>query len=227
MSTKKTIKGSAPSEISLIARTVAAAAVAGLVIILNGCASAPPEKEVRLVWPEPPEKARIEFVRSIVSDEDLNKDTTGTQSLLKFLEGEKPAKNRIVEPMGIAISDDTDRLYISDHAQSAVFVYDLAKKTAFKIGGEESPLASPVGIALDAKENIYVVEQAKKGISVFDRQGKSLRFITDASIVRPTGIAIDKQRGKIYVADTSHSKNEDHTVKVFDLEARWARVREI
>ena len=59
--------------------------IAGAVAALSGCATAPPPKETRLVWPEPPEKARIEFIRSIVSDEDLTKDTTATQSLLKFL----------------------------------------------------------------------------------------------------------------------------------------------
>lgn len=196
-------------------------AVVGTVAGLSGCA-APARKEMpRLVWPEPPEKARIEFVRSIVSDEDLGKDTTATQSLLRFLEGEKPAKNRIVTPMGIAVSADGERLYISDNAQAAIFVYDLVKKTAFKIGGEDKPLVTPMQLALDANENIYVVEQEKKGISVFDRTGKQLRFITDASITRPTGIAIDNARGKIYVSDTSHTKTGDHTVKIFDLEGKF------
>lgn len=198
-----------------------AVATAGLVAVMTGCATPPaPVKETRLVWPEPPETARIEFIRSISSDDDLGKDTTSTQSILKFLEGEKPAINRIVEPMGIAVSDDGDRIYISDHTQRTVFVYDFAKKTAFKIGGVENPLMAPMQLALDAQENVYVVEQGKKGVSVFDRAGKLLRFITDASFERPTGIAIDKARGKVYVSDTSHTKSENHTVKVFDLQGK-------
>ncbi len=191
-----------------------------LAVLVAGCGAPPVVKETRLVWPEPPETARIEFLRSITSDEDLAKDTTSTQSILKFLEGEKPAENRLVEPQGIAVSDDGERLYISDKGQNAVFVYDFAKKTALKIG-KENPLAMPMGLALDANENIYVVEQLKKGVSVFDRSGKVLNFITDASISRPTGIAIDKTRGKIYVADTAHNKDSDHTVKVFDLQGKF------
>ena len=204
------------------ARVLIGVAAIGALAVLSGCATAPPpEAETRLVWPEPPETVRIEFVRSITSDEDLGKEATGSQTILRFLEGEKPDENRIVEPMGLAVSDDGDRLYVSDKAQNAIFVYDFAKKSAFTIGGVEKPLGMPMGLALDAQENIYVVEQAKKGVSVFDRQGKQLRFITDASIVRPTGVAIDTARGKVYVADTSHTDDLDHTVKVFDLQGKF------
>jgi DNA-binding beta-propeller fold protein YncE len=203
-----------------IVHAVSAAMVAGLVVLLSACGNAPVVKETRLVWPEPPETARIEFVRSITSDEDLAKDTTNSQSILKFLEGEKPGENRLVEPQGIAVSDDGERLYISDKGQNAVFAYDFAKKTSMKIG-KDKPLAMPMGLALDANENIYVVEQNKKGVSVFDRSGKALNFMTDASISRPTGIAIDKVRGKVYVADTSHTANDDHTIKVFDLQGKF------
>ncbi len=204
----------------LFQRLVRAAAggivIGGLLVTFGGCATAPPTEPVHLVWPPPPLTARIEFVRSIVSDEDLSRDTTFTQQLFNFLGGEKPAPNRIVEPMGLAVSDDGQRVYVSDFAYLAVFVFDFSQKKFTKIGSEEK-LARPVGIALDAQEHLYVVEQEKKGISVFDRQGKNIQFITHPSIERPTGIALDRVRGKIYLADTSHTKSAAHVVKVFNL----------
>jgi len=187
-----------------------------LVATLAGCATVPKEEPVRLVWPPPPLTARIEFVRSIVSDEDLGRDTTFSQKLLNFLGGEQPTPNRIVEPMGLAVSDDGQRLYVSDFARLQVFVFDFAQKQFTKIG-EEERLARPVGLALDAQENLYVVEQEKRGIGVFNRQGKRVQFITHPSIERPTGIALDRERGRIYLADTSHTKSEQHTVKTFNL----------
>ncbi len=189
--------------------------VIALLLALAGCATAKKEEPFRAVWPPPPLTARIEFVRSVISDADLGRDTTFSESLLNFLAGEKPKPNRVVEPMGLAVSDDGERLYVSDYAQLAVFVFDFGKKTFTKIG-EQEKLARPVGIALDAQENLYVVEQEKKGISVFNPQAKKLRFITHPSIERPAGIALDRDRGKIYLADTAHTRSEDHTVKVFN-----------
>ena len=194
-----------------------AGAVGGMALLaLAGCATVPEKPVERLVWPPSPLTTRIEFIRSVVSDQDLGRDTTFAQALLNFLAGEKPAPNRIVEPMGLAVSDDGQRLYVSDYAQLAVFIFDFGQKSFRKLGDPER-LARPVGVALDAQEQLYVVEQQKKGISVFDRKGAKLRFITDPSLERPTGIAIDRARGRIYVSDTAHAKSEKHTVKIFSL----------
>jgi DNA-binding beta-propeller fold protein YncE len=195
------------------------AIAAGFLIVLSGCATQRPPETVRLVWPAPPLTTRIEFVRSIISEENLGRDTTFSQQLANFLGGERPTPNRIAEPMGLAVSDDGDRLYVSDYSQHAVFVFDFAQKTFTKIG-KEAPLALPVGIALDAEENLYVVEQGKKGVSVFNRKGESVRFITDPSVERPSGVAVDRGRGRIYLADTAHTKSTTHNVKIFDLEGR-------
>src|SRR5262245_65754435 len=66
----------------------AVGAIVGL--LLAGCATAPKKEETRLVWPPPPLKGRIEFVRSIISDKDLERDTTFSERLVAFLAGEKP-----------------------------------------------------------------------------------------------------------------------------------------
>jgi sugar lactone lactonase YvrE len=196
-------------------RTVKMGVAVGF-LVFAGCATAPKEEPVRLVWPPPPLTARIEFVRSIVSDEDLGRDTTFSQALVNFLAGEKPPPNRIVEPMGLAVSDDGQRLYVSDYAQLEVFIFDFGSKMFTTIGAEEK-LARPFGIALDGHEQLYVVEQEKKGVSVFSPQGKRLRFITHPSLERPAGIAIDRDRGRIYLADTGHTKSIEHSVKIFNM----------
>ena len=193
---------------------------AGMLALLASCAAPPTLPDAKLlVWPAPPLPARITFVRSLFSDEDLGRDATFNEHLVEFLAGKAPPANRIAEPMGLAVSDDGNRLYVSDYAQLAVFVFDFAQKKFTKIG-KESPLARPVGVALDAEENVYVVEQEKKGISVFNRKGEFLRFITDPSIEKPAGVAIDRARGKIYLVDTAHTLSPAHTVKIFDMQGK-------
>jgi sugar lactone lactonase YvrE len=189
----------------------------GLLLPLFGCVTQPQQaEEVKLVWPAAPLPTRIAYVRSIYGEKDASGSTV-TPDFFDFLSGKAPPENRITEPMGLAISDDAQRLYVADFVQLAVYEFDFGQKKFTKIN-KDKQLERPSGIALDADENIYVVESDKKGITVLNRQGKELRFISDPSISRPTGIAIDKQRKKIYLADTAHTRDEQHTVKVFDLQ---------
>lgn len=181
---------------------------------MAGCATAPKQEQERLVWPAPPLTTRIKFVRSIASEEDLGRDTTFSQQVLNFLAGVTPPPKHIVEPMGLAVSDDGQRLYVSNYSRLAVFAFDFAQQIFTQI----EPLARPTGLALDTDNNLYVVEQAKKTITVFDRQGEKIRSITHPSIERPTGIAIDRARGRIYLADTARAKSKEHTVKIFDMQ---------
>lgn len=200
-------------------RRMFAALATGLLAIVAGCATAPPREEGHLVWPAPPQTTRIKFLRSVYSDENFRHELTATEQLLNFLGGQKPPPNRIVEPIGVAVSDDGARLYVSDYGQSAVFVFDFTHQTVSRIG-QGGVLAQPNGLALDGAGNLYVVESAKKGVSVFDPTGKPIRFITDPTIERPTGIAIDRVQGRVYVADTGHSSSTEQLVKIFDLQGQ-------
>ena len=201
-----------------VERKAAAGLIAvGLLSLMAGCAARkPPEQPLRLVWPAPPEKTRIEFVRSIYSQKDVNEDTTFTQTMVNFLAGIKPPPDVLTEPMGVAVSDDGNVVYVSDTGQSAIFVFDFGNKKFHKIEG----VAAPMGLALDTEQNLYAVEQAKKGVTVFNPEGKQVRFLTDKSIERPTGLALDRDRKRIYLADTGHSKSKEHTIKILSLDGK-------
>jgi DNA-binding beta-propeller fold protein YncE len=184
-----------------------------LFLFLAGCATQKPVHEVRLVWPPPPQKTRIEFVRSISSDQDLHEDTTFTRKVINFLGGVKPPPNDIVQPLGIAVFDHGKVVYVSDYQQDEVLMFDFGQRKFRKI----TALARPAGLALDGAGNLYVVEQVKKRITVFDPQGGKLRTITDPSVQNPVGIAIDRKRGRIYLADTGYNKDAQFTVKIFNM----------
>lgn len=173
---------------------------------------------VDLTWPEPPETPRIKVVDILASEADLGRRTTTRESFMKFLTGAAPEIARIYQPRAVTVSDDGNRVYASDFGQSAVFVFDLGQKKVRTIAAE-----MPFGVALDAQENLYVVEQANKRIVVFDRQGNKLRTITSPRLVRPTDIAIDRSRKLLYVADPARKTSEEHSVKVFNFEGELVR----
>lgn len=215
-------------------KTIHAARLAWLLALIAllgsaGCGyfvSAQPDEEQKLVelkWPEPPLKTRIRFVGNLVSERELTEGLSVRQTLLQFLAGQPLAVDRVVNPMGIAVSDDGQRVYATDLSQGRVFVFDLVEKRVRFWSRDETKLSGPVGIALDAEENAYVVDAYEKVVRVFDRSGKPLRTIADPGIQRPTGVVIDRQRGLVYVSDTSHQHLSDHYVKVFDREGRFLR----
>lgn len=192
-------------------------AIGGLLVAVAGCATVSEKpKLIEMMWPEPPAKPRIKFVRSLASDEDLGRTRTFAELLMEAVAGKKPAAGHLTEPMDIAVSDDAHRVYVSDYGQGLVYRFDLERKEVTLLG-KDRPFARPFGVALDSAENLYVVEQGARRIRVLDRAGRGVKNFSDPSLVRPTGIAIDRERGRLYVADPARKESREHTVKVFDL----------
>jgi DNA-binding beta-propeller fold protein YncE len=199
---------------------------------LSGCAAmkppdTPAQKDpaqiVELMWPEPPLKTRIKFLGNLASERDLRTGLSWKEDVLKFLAGGPPPVAQLANPMGIAVSADAQRVYVTDLPQARVFIFNLADKTLTYWGSEETKLTGPLGIALDADENVHVVDTYQNVVRVFDRQGKALRAFGHPSIQRITHIAIDQKRGRVYVSDTCHQHLPDHFVKVFDLQGQFIK----
>ena len=132
------------------------AALAGA-LALAGCAPAREEaKLLKLVWPEPPLTTRIEFVRNVGSERDLGRESSATENILEFLTGSKPPIWHLAEPMGLAVSDDGSRLYVSDFGQLAVYVFDFQTKKV-TIWGQDKPFKLKLTLSWkDTNGNKYV-----------------------------------------------------------------------
>lgn len=226
MATRSTVIRRATIPLALVAATLFASSAFGR----PGADRKSPAKDaktatpkfIELMWPEPPETPRVKFLDLLASEESLGRKTKFSESFMQFLTGQKTNLYRIYQPRDIAVSDDGMRVYASDFGQSSIFIFDRALKKVRLIGQDE-PFAQPFGLALDEQENLYVVEQEKRRVRVTDSTGKTLRMITNDRLVRPTDVAVDRQRGLVYVADASRKTNEDHTVKVFDREGKFLR----
>ncbi len=190
--------------------------VLGVVLSVGVTACAAKPKVPDVFWPDPPDKPRIRYLGSIQSRNDL-----GGPSLREMMVGNDKVL-ALYQPMGLALSEDEQRLYVADRAWNYVFVFDFKTGATRIIGNEDRyPLAWPVGLALDAQENVYVTDTGTRTVRVYDKAGRFVRGIGKDILDRPTGVAIDKARQRLYVVDTGENNSTNaHRVKVFTLEGQ-------
>ena len=176
-----------------------------------GCASTPIGKPVE--WPDPPEKPRIRFVTAFRTADDL--DTSGWANFRRSLFGN--ASVTMGQPMGVAVSDDGKRVYVADYGLNQVVVADLEHKS-LRVFAPDEGLARPFNVALGPDESVYVSDSAGKAVFVFDREGKRIASFGRDDLERPTGLAIDRAHGVVYVVDSARHGSDKHRVLAYDLE---------
>lgn len=184
---------------------------------IAGCSHAPPKKDV--FWPLPPAQPRIRFVDTFASAADL--DRSGWARFRRTV-GAASEGTSVRQPIGIVVSDDGKRVYVADGMYGAVLRADLDAKKLEPFA-PKAALGSAAGVALDADENVYVTDPKKREIAVVTRAGERLRQIGAGDLVRPLGLAIDRQHRLLYVVDTGNQKDEGHRVLVYDLEGTFRR----
>lgn len=160
----------------------------------------------RLIWPPPPFLPKIEFIKNITKPEDIGVKKGFFKKIWEAVAGEAQ-EDQITRPFGIII-DEENRLYITDSMSLSLHIFDLAKGRYDTIEGTKTEhLKSPISVATDKDGGIYISDSEKRRIYAYSKEGKYLREIgTDEMLQRPTGIAVDKTAGILYVADTLSNK---------------------
>lgn len=86
-------------------------------------------------------------------------------------------KEKMYQPTNLFV-DDT-RVYVSDFGEFNIKIFDHAGNKITNLGSYGKNLgqfARPKGIAVDKKQNLYVVDAAFENIQIFDKQGRLLMF---------------------------------------------------
>lgn len=180
-------------------------------LFLSGCATELPKQSRRYVWPRPPDPPKIEWVKSYYSQLDFPKSQF--QSTLEFLFG-SPLAITFNKPIDIK-SNGRGTVYITDIVKNSIFVYDLNNATVTvwkRSDGGEKPLAiNPFYLSLDRENNIYVVGAGAAQIFVLNSAGvvtRTIDFSNKIKIDGAGGIAVDNERGRIYLVDYLGGKVE-------------------
>jgi len=180
-----------------------------LMILLSGCATT--QREPRFVWPPPPEDPRLEWKGVYYSDADFAR--VGTQKTIGDFLGRNPG-DLFKTPFGV-VSNGKGVVYVSDIHWKNVWIYDFnSRETGFL--SDLASFASPLGLALDQQDNLYVADGEKGKVLVFDKNRIPLRTIGEEEILtKPAYLAINNALGRLYVSDSMA-----HRIVVFDLNGR-------
>jgi len=167
-----------------------------------------PPKQPDLVWPGPPDKPRIKFVRSFHSASDLKGFSVVSSVVLG-----SDMSFTMRKPNSITVDKD-GRILISDTAHTDVFIYDLKKKKVSSISAAGTRIFfKPIGVATDDTGRIFVSDTRTDQVSVLDNKGRLMRYLAPGTpFKQPTGLAVDNKLGRLYVVDTHL-----HNVQSFDL----------
>lgn len=187
-------------------------------LLLAACAGTAKRGEfVPPVFPPAPDEPRFYYERTIYSTADVTKKEKNAD-LKRALTGQSDIGEGMTKPYGVAVYHG--RVFVSDSAGHVVVAFDIPGQRSFRIGESgEGALAMPLGLDVDGKGNLYVVDASAKQVQMYDRDGKHLRTFGDRRLLsRPSGIAADEEGKRIYVVDTGAVTNEKHRIVVFDVQ---------
>lgn len=188
-----------------------------LLAAASACASAPKVRK-EVVWPSPPDKARIKFVTAIAHEGDL--EAGGWTGFKRGLFGGGPSV-RVLHPMGLALTRDGQKLFVADLRGSQVLSIDLAAKRMSRFADDEM-WQHPSGIAVDASGNVYVSDAKAQRVHGFDAKGTRLWSI-GSEIERPTGMVVDDERKILYVTDSGRQESDNHRVFAVNFQGKIMR----
>jgi sugar lactone lactonase YvrE len=177
-----------------------------------------PDQEV--VWPRPPETARIKYVRSFGREQDLQ--VSGWRTALRTLVPTAPDA-LIKQPTGMALSPDESLLYLACPAAGRVVEVDLARSRMRTIGPSGPQLRAPYGVAVDAAGLVYASDRPGNRVVVLDKDGKIVRRIGEGVLDQPQSVAIDRKRELLYVVTGVYQDKTTHRIEVFRLDGTHLR----
>jgi sugar lactone lactonase YvrE len=165
------------------------------------CVNTDAQSEPELVWPSPPQKPRIAYLKSISSSQDIGVKYSVLRRALDFVLGRKSRHQAMIRPIGAAV-DKNHRIYVADPGAACVHIFDPARNKYSRLttAGNHNLLQSPVDIKIAPGGNVFITDSERSEVLVYDQKGEYL-FSIKGYFKRPTGLCIRDDH--LYVVDTA------------------------
>ena len=156
-----------------------------------------------LVWPQPPDPPRIQYVQSFGRASDFGWKRSLWRKFVDWAKSETDP-SLLVRPIAVTV-DRRGRLIVADAGEGDVKIFDLQKKSVKVIHGYKgNEFGAPVSVAVDEAGNLYVSDASAGRVLKFSPEGKFLAFIggEEGAFKRPASIAFNPANHLLYVVDT-------------------------
>ncbi len=166
-----------------------------------------------LIWPLPPDPPRVRWLAAYSDMAKIKNSAPKKAGWVDRMTGTKTPEEKLElrKPYGIA-TDAHGRIYVADTELKVVFLIDsVAKTVQRREGSARAPLGLPAGVAVDAEDRLFVSDADLHSIICFNSAGTPISRFGTVNLGRPGGIAIDRNRNRLYVADAKDSR-----IAVFD-----------
>ena len=167
------------------------------------------------MFPPPPETPRFVFERTIVSSANIIVEDSESK-WRRILTGEVDESTSFSKPFDVEACGG--RMYVSDTVRRTVLVFNVPTAEFSEIGRKEpGALRKPLGMAVDADCNLYVVDGTLKRVVVYDQNGDFLTAFGGSEMFdRPSHVDVDADARYAYVVDTGVNRDR-HRVRVLDI----------
>jgi DNA-binding beta-propeller fold protein YncE len=181
----------------------------------------------KIVWPSPPEIPRIAF-KDIYTGEKIDESLliikkAHKKTWMDRLAGTLPADQvkidklpfQLMRTYGVGV-DSKGNIYAADQGVAAVFIFDPQNKDHVELigNGRQARFGLIAGLALDDDDRLFVSDANLRHVVVFSPKHEQEAAFGGEVLVRPSGVAIDRENRFVYVADTGND-----VVDVFDADS--------
>ena len=181
-----------------------------------------------LVWPSPPNIARIRWMDYFAGarvDYTPQSTTKAKASWMDRLAGGQPESDKIdsktfpfqmIGPYGIAV-DSKGNVYVADQRVGAVFIFNpQTREVQLLRNGFEAHFGWINGLAIDDDDRLFVSDGKMHRVLIFNPKHEVEGQISEG-LVDPVGLAIDTTNRFLYVVDTQQDQVIVYDADTFKL----------
>lgn len=185
------------------------------------------KREVRnVIWPplESGEVPRFKYAGELYGEENFRPANQANRSVgqhmmaaLRWLIGLTAGESTPItlqRPQAGVVDVEGRRILVTDVSRQAVYVFDqvAGRLDIWNNATAQKTFITPTGIVMGMANDVYVADADLAYVTQLNLRGESIAIIGEGQLVRPTGLAFDRVKQLLYVADT-----HDHNIKVFDV----------